>query len=106
MSSDPWRTTTKTDPRRKQIKKRLREIKRDPASARPGEAQRLAAEYRRLLSADRTPAAPADPDEAALATWPRELRARRQRSAFSRVLDRSALHDPGSWGALNDLRHR
>ena len=102
--------------RRKQIKRRLREIKRDPASAQPGEAQRLAAEYRRIQSAERAPdPAPAvapirgltEADADAVATWPPELRARLQRSAFSRVIDRgSSVNDPDNWGAKNDLRRR
>ncbi|AZQ32631.1 hypothetical protein EJ357_03550 [Streptomyces cyaneochromogenes] len=95
--------------RRKQIKKRLREIARNPNA--PGaaeEAQRLTAEYKRLQSAERTPAAepaPADPDAEAIATWPPELRARLQRSSFNRVVDRgSSVHDPGGWDTLNDPR--
>ncbi|WLW55563.1 hypothetical protein [Streptomyces sp. YU58] len=101
----------KTDDRRKQIKKRLREISRAPGA--PGaaeEAQRLTAEYKRLQSAERAPApeppAPAA-DADAVATWPPELRSRLQRSAFNRVVDRaSSVHDPGNWGTLNDLRRR
>ncbi|MFD8392532.1 hypothetical protein ACFV2N_25885 [Streptomyces sp. NPDC059680] len=103
-----------TTDRRKQIKRRLREINRDPSSAAPGEAQRLTAEYRRLQSAQRAPepeptVAPRDglteADRAAVKTWPPELRARLSRSAMSRVIDRSTLDDPGGWGTKNDLRH-
>ncbi|MFI8529063.1 hypothetical protein ACIGMX_02250 [Streptomyces aquilus] len=104
--------TKTTDPaaRRKAIKRRLREIARDPSA--PGaaeEAQRLAGEYRRLSRSGvlprQAPEPPAEPDAKALATWPPELRARLQRSAFNRVVDRgSSVHDPGGWGALNDAR--
>jgi hypothetical protein len=104
--------------RRREIKRRLREIKRDPASAEPGEAQHLTAEYRRLQSAGRDPAAdrpaptlsrsvvaPADPDAEALATWPPELLARRQTASFNRVVDRaSPVSDPDNWGVKNDMR--
>ncbi|WP_055491020.1 hypothetical protein [Streptomyces sp. TP-A0356] len=107
-----------TTDRRKEIKRRLREIARDPSA--PGvaaEAQRLAAEYRRLQVADRA-ARPEPADEPAVApldglteadreavkTWPPELRARLSRSAVSRVIDRSTLDDPGGWGAKNDAR--
>lgn len=98
--------------RRKQIKKRLREIKHDPASAGPGEVQRLTAEYVRLSRPRRSPAAgtapepSADPEAAAVETWPMELRARLHRSAASRVIDGSTLDDPESWGVKNDLRRR
>lgn len=85
---------TKTDParRRKVIKRRLREIKRDPSSALAGEVQKLSAEYRRLLSAERapdptTPVAGLTPQEAAaVATWPSELRARVNDAALNRVI--------------------
>lgn len=98
----------KTD-RRSAIKRRLREIKRDPTSATPGEAQRLAAEYRRLQSADRVPERAAEPESAdpeaeALATWPPELLARLNQSAMARMIDRSTLGDPDGWGVKNDLR--
>ncbi|MFG2373706.1 hypothetical protein ACGFY9_19805 [Streptomyces sp. NPDC048504] len=87
--------------RRREIKRRLREIKRDPASAEPGEAQRLTAEYRRLQSADRAPAdrertlsdTVVDPtdglteaDRAAVETWPPELRARLHDRALTRQI--------------------
>ncbi|MFJ5266172.1 hypothetical protein ACIQAC_37500 [Streptomyces sp. NPDC088387] len=50
---------------------------------------------------------PADPDEAARATWPPELRARLQRSEFSRVIDSgSPVGDPDGWGVRSDLRRR
>jgi hypothetical protein len=83
----------KTD-RRREIKRRLREIKRDPASAEPGEAQHLTAEYRRLQSAERDPALPRPvvepkviaPDAEAIATWPPELRERLRNGALTRVI--------------------
>ncbi|MGW2169942.1 hypothetical protein ACWC1C_05345 [Streptomyces sp. NPDC001705] len=55
------------------------------------------------------PTAPAKPspaaDSEALATWPRELRARLGRSPMSRVIDGSnAPHDPNDYGAKSDLR--
>lgn len=86
--------TTKTDPvrRRKAIKRRLREIKRDPSAAVAGEVQKLSAEYRRLLSAERAPD-PATPvaglteeEAAAVASWPAELRARVNNAAMNRVI--------------------
>ncbi|MCQ4193868.1 hypothetical protein [Streptomyces parvulus] len=91
--------------RLRQIKKRLREIKRNPGSAAPGEAQRLTGEYRRLTrpapGAKPSPAA----DSEAIKTWPRELRARLGRSPMSRVIDGSnAPHDPNDYGAKSDLR--
>ena len=81
--------------RRSEIKRRLREISRDRSA--PGaasEAQALRAEYKRLASAKRTPAAerPVAPptvredEAAAIATWPPELRARVQGAALSRVI--------------------
>ncbi|WP_020133909.1 hypothetical protein [Streptomyces sp. 351MFTsu5.1] len=87
--------------RRREIKRRLREIKRDPASAAPGEAQHLTAEYRRLQSAERAPAAdqPERPlsdtllpegltgaDRAAVGTWPPELRSRLHDRALTRQI--------------------
>ncbi|MFJ8139199.1 hypothetical protein [Streptomyces sp. NPDC096013] len=94
----------KTD-RGREIKRRLWEIKRDPASAEPGEAQHLTAEYRRLQSADRAPAAsrferertlsdpvvdPADglteADRVAVETWPPEPRARLHDGALTRKI--------------------
>ncbi|WP_030674901.1 hypothetical protein [Streptomyces cellulosae] len=87
--------------RRREIKRRLREIKRDPASAEPGEAQHLTAEYRRLQSAGRDPAAdrPAptlsdtlvsdsltEEERAAVETWPPELRARLHDRALTRQI--------------------
>ncbi|MCX4558099.1 hypothetical protein OHA02_18055 [Streptomyces phaeochromogenes] len=80
--------------RRKQIKKRLREIARDPGA--PGaavEAQALHGEYRRLSRPEQAPAAPrateptsADPDAEAIATWPPELRARLHNRELTRVI--------------------
>jgi len=82
--------------RRSEIKRRLREISRDRSA--PGaasEAQALRAEYKRLASAKRTPAAErpvalpsglTEQDAAAIATWPPELRARVQGAALSRVI--------------------
>lgn len=91
-----------TTDRLKAIKRRLREIKRDPGSAAPGEAQKLHGEYRRLQSADRAPADqpeatlsrsvidPADglteADRAAVETWPPELRARLRDRALTRQI--------------------
>ncbi|MEV7342897.1 hypothetical protein [Streptomyces sp. NPDC093544] len=87
--------------RRREIKRRLREVKRDPASAEPGEAQRLTAEYRRLQSADRAPEADdpertlsdslvtdglSEADRAAVETWPPELRARLHDRALTRQI--------------------
>lgn len=93
--------------RLRQIKKRLRDIKRNPGSAAPGEAQRLTGEYRRLSrpapEAKQSPA-PADADRAALKTWPPELRARLSPSSLSQVIDGGSLHDPNDWGAKSDLR--
>ncbi|MER7799101.1 hypothetical protein ABTX71_02095 [Streptomyces parvulus] len=93
----------------KQIRARLRELTADPG--RPGakaEAQRLRGEAARLkqqAAPAKQPTAPADAEAAALATWPRELRARRGRSAMSRVIDGSnAPHDPNDYGAKSDLR--
>lgn len=105
--------------RRKEIKRRLREIARDPSA--PGaaaEAQRLTAEYKRLSrpQPERAPALERDltppqglteQDQAAVDTWPLELRQRLRRSSFNRVVDRaSSVNDPDNWGALNDLRRR
>ncbi|MGW3022463.1 hypothetical protein [Streptomyces sp. NPDC001221] len=79
-----------SEARRRAIKRELRELARRPDA--PGaaqRAQRLTAEYRRLVSAHRAPAAAptvADKDAAAMATWPAELRARVQDGALSRVL--------------------
>lgn len=85
-----------SEARRRAIKRELRDISRAPDA--PGaatRAQHLTGEYRRLLSASRTPAAerPVAPpsglteqDAAAMATWPAELRARVQDGALSRVL--------------------
>lgn len=90
-----------TTDRLKAIKRRLREIKRDPASAAPGEAQHLHGEYRRLQAADRTPAGPertlsasvvnpadglTEADRAAVETWPPELRARLHDGALTRQI--------------------
>lgn len=87
--------TAKNAARRNEIKRRLREISRDQSA--PGaasEAQSLRAEYRRLVSAGRTPA-PSRPvapptvreeEAAAIATWPPELRNRVQGVAASRVI--------------------
>lgn len=81
--------------RRKGIRRRLREIRRNPAAPGAGsEAQRLTAEYKRLVSAHRAPAparliSPAglsEQDAAAVATWPAELRARVQDGALSRTI--------------------
>lgn len=42
-----------------------------------------------------------------VARLPAELRARLNRSAFNRVIDRaSSVNDPDNWGAKNDLRRR
>ncbi|MFG2349451.1 hypothetical protein [Streptomyces phaeochromogenes] len=92
-----------TTDRRRQIKKRLREIARDPGA--PGaavEAQHLTAEYRRLQSAERDPASADRPertlsdtllpdglteaDRAAVETWPPELRARLHNHALTRQI--------------------
>ncbi|MEV0483749.1 hypothetical protein AB0I69_24470 [Streptomyces sp. NPDC050508] len=113
---------------KKGIRARLRELKAHPD--RPGaaaEAQRLAAAYRRLQSAGRSsgPEAHEEPaqgrsrapvpvpdglteaDQAAVETWPPELRARLNESAFNQVVDRaSSVSDPDNWGAKNDLRRR
>lgn len=78
--------------RRKAIKRRLREIARDPGA--PGaadEAALLRGEYRRLSRPEAQPRpaadpAPADPDAAALATWPPELRARLRDRALTRSI--------------------
>ena len=78
--------------RRKEIKRRLREISRDPAF--PGaaeEMQRLTGGYRRLSRPAPAPRAerepePTDPEAAALATWPPELRARLRNRALTRVI--------------------
>lgn len=89
----------KTD-RRREIKRRLREIKRDPASSEPDEAQHLTAEYRRLQSAERDPAAEpertlsdillsdglTEEERAAVETWPPELRARLHDHALTRQI--------------------
>ncbi|WP_030314001.1 hypothetical protein [Streptomyces sp. NRRL B-3229] len=87
--------------RRRETKRRLREIKRDPASAEPGEAQHLTAEYRPLRSAERDPAADrpertlsdtllpdglTEADRAAVETWPPELRARLHDRALTRQI--------------------
>ncbi|MET7738914.1 hypothetical protein [Streptomyces sp. NPDC005385] len=88
---------TKPDPewRRKAIKRRLRAIKRDPSSAKPGEVQRLTAEYTRLQQEEKAPKPPTpstpvgrltEEEEAAVSTWPPELRARMQQGAMSRVI--------------------
>ncbi|MFE1441563.1 hypothetical protein [Streptomyces sp. NPDC058739] len=100
---------------RKAIKKRLRELAADPGQ--PGaasEVQRLKGALRRLSRPEApepagrwacaTDDAPADPEAAALATWPPELRARRAAASFNRVIDGRTLDDPGGWGARNDLR--
>ncbi|MET7570802.1 hypothetical protein ABZT04_20230 [Streptomyces sp. NPDC005492] len=109
---------------KKGIRARLRELKAHPD--RPGaaaEAQRLTATYRRLQSAERgSPAEPAqgrerapepvpdgltEADAEAVETWPPELRARLNQSAFNRVVDRaSSANDPDNWGVKNDLRRR
>lgn len=89
------KTTRDPEWRRKAIKRRLREIKRDPSSAETGEVQRLTAEYRRLVSAERAPepTAPVAPvtglteeEAAAVATWPSELRNRVSEGALTRVI--------------------
>lgn len=101
--------------RRKEIKKRLRELKANPGQ--PGateETQRLHGEYRRLSRPQRTPALSrqvvepgvSDAEAEAIGTWPDELRARLRRSAMNRVIDRNTLEDPGGWGYKNDLRNR
>lgn len=86
------------DARRKEIRRELRTIARRPDA--PGAATRIAelrGEYRRLLSADRTPdpasARPVAPpsglseqDAAAVRTWPPELRARLLDGALSRTI--------------------
>lgn len=81
--------------RRRQIKRRLREIRLEPSAAgAAAEAQALRAEYRRLVSAHRAPATdrPAAPptvrdqEAAAMATWPPELRARVRGAALTRVV--------------------
>lgn len=113
--------------RRKEIKKRLREIARDPAA--PGvaeEAQRLMAEYKRLgwartaepdavdpPAARRSPSGKDGPADGTggwaaeeIAALPPELRARISRSSFTRVIDRPTVEDPGGWGTKNDLRRR
>lgn len=82
--------------RRREIKRELRELGRRPdAPGAAGRLQRLRAEYRRLVSAHRAPAAerPVTPipglseqDAAAVATWPPELRARLRGGSMSRVL--------------------
>ncbi len=89
------KTTPDPEWRRKAIKRRLREIKHDPSSAGPGEVQKLTAEYRRIVSAERapeptTPVAPvtgltAD-EAAAVETWPSELRNRLDDAALTRVI--------------------
>lgn len=87
--------TDRNAARRREIKRELRSIARAPGEPGAAErAQRLTAEYRRLLSADRAPAvsrpvAPptvAEADRAAMATWPPELRARVLDGALSRVI--------------------
>ncbi|WP_435208708.1 hypothetical protein [Streptomyces sp. bgisy034] len=81
--------------RRKEIKRLLREISRDPSA--PGaaaEAQRLTAEYRRLSRPQRAPAVSravvepkvSDPDAEAIATWPPELRNRPRDGALTRLI--------------------
>lgn len=89
--------TTKRDPewRRKVIKRRLREIKRDPTSATAEEVQRLHGEYKRLQQTERapeptTPVAPVsgltEEEAAAVETWPSELRARLDEASLTRVI--------------------
>ncbi len=79
---------------------RRREIKRDPTSAEPGEAQHLTAEYRRLsrpapadrperertLSDSLLPDGLSEADRAAVETWPPELRARLLDHALTRQI--------------------
>jgi hypothetical protein len=90
---------TKTpDPewRKKAIKRRLREIRRNPTvDGAAEEIARLTGELRRLVSAERapeptTPVAPvtgltAD-EAAAVETWPSELRARLDEASLTRVI--------------------
>lgn len=81
--------------RKKAIKRRLRAIKHDPTTAEPGEVQRLTAEYRRLVSAERAPE-PSTPvtgatgltaeEAAAVATWPVELKNRLEDAALTRII--------------------
>lgn len=85
-----------TTDRRKEIKRRLREISRDPGA--PGaaeEAQRLTGEYRRLSRPERAPVAErseaplkglSEADQAAVDTWPPELRARLNGASLGRVI--------------------
>lgn len=51
-----------------------------------------------------SPEAERDPDAEAIRSWPRELRARLSRSAYSRVIDGRQVDDPGGHGERNDLR--
>ncbi len=88
-------TPEQVDARRKEIRRELRSIKRNPtADGAAQRAQRLSAEYRRL-SRPQTPgpSAPVAPvtglteeESAAVATWPSELRARVNDAALSRVI--------------------
>ncbi|MFG2729472.1 hypothetical protein [Streptomyces canus] len=106
---------------RKTIKAKLRELAADPGQ--PGaaaEVQRLKGALRRLTrtqSAEPIRAREREPepvpdglteaDAEAIETWPPELRARLNESAFSRVVDRaSSASDPDNWGVKNDLRRR
>jgi len=81
----------------------LREIvRRIRSSEDPAEIDRLTGEYRRLKQAEDVTAitpkprqrpalvpdpADTDPDAAAIATWPRELRGRLRSAAFNAVID-------------------
>lgn len=106
---------------RKTIKAKLRELAADPGQ--PGaaaEVQRLKGALRRLSRSQSAASAPrverepepvpdglTDADAEAIGTWPPELRARLNRSAFSRVIDRaSSASDPENWGVENDIRRR
>jgi hypothetical protein len=105
--------TTMSD-RRKEIKRRLREIMRDPgASGAADEAAALRGEYRRLSRPESAPAASRsvaepdvpDPEAEAIATWPPELRSRLRDRALTRVILTRPRDDPGGHGAKNDLRN-
>lgn len=104
---------------RKTIKSRLRELLANPGQ--PGtraEIQRLRGELLRergrtgeedVTEAPEAPVPAADglTEAQQWAAADPELRARLQRSAFSRVIDRgSSVSDPDNWGAKNDLRRR
>lgn len=89
---------------RKEIAKRLRELAADPSSGTRAEVQRLRGQYRRARRQQRAETAEAQPrssvcairgltleDQAAIETWPLELRARLADHAMSRVI--TTLHN-------------